>query len=114
MFDYLMTFADEATAQADPVVGRYYYVDESWDTSRVMPNVAVTVHETGLLYDDSWWIMIASDQQSAALRDHPACFLVADRRTGGLIDSSLPIPELALLRVAPVPAGSDYLFGAPP
>lgn len=118
MIDHLMTFASEAAAKADAVVGTYVGGDGSWRGDICIPNVAVTVTATGQPFDSSWRIVIAKPTQDAALSALSSCHLVTDRDAAAagqsfILQSVLSTAQLAALTLSPVFAGSNYPFGNP-
>jgi hypothetical protein len=135
MIDHLMTFADEARARTDAVVGQYFS-NGAWRSDCCIANVFVWVpaDETTVSasdgngntitttvrqpYDANWRLVIARPQPDAALTAHPACHLVTDRDAAMagqtfVIQSVLSEVELAALALEPVFAGASYPFGTP-
>jgi hypothetical protein len=129
MIDHLMTFASEAAAQADPVVGKYWTAPDAqgdpgtWDASRVIPGVSVyTLNDDGSQTPYSgWFIVIAAAALDPNLEAEPGCILIADRDKANANDPSFMLytqpgmseSELAASRVSPVFAGTTYPFGQP-
>lgn len=138
MIDHLLAFADQPTAQADPVVGVYWIPPStqspgSWRGDVCIPSVLVwapsqdvttadpttgTAIVTHTPYDAQWRIVIALPQQDAGLSASAACELVADRDAASagrpfILQSNLPDAALAVLMIQPVFAGANYPFGAP-
>lgn len=105
MIDYLMKFTDEAEAKADPVVGAFN-VEDAWRGDVCLPGCIVRHLPSDALLP-YWYVTISADQDEPALREHPACVLVAD--WDGMTVSSAVIPEgeLADYQVSPVFAGRD-------
>ena len=127
MIDYILAFADEPTAQADPVVGAYYIPDANgnpgaWRGDICIPNMSVTVTATGQPLDSQWRIVIALPARNAALDASPALGLVTDRDAANagapmstfVLYSNVPLASLSALQVSPVFAGSNYPFGGSP
>ena len=139
MIDHLIRFASESDAQADPVAAAYWHDDGqgggAWDGARCIAGVqvwrpvddtteqiegpggeliTVTLHA----YLPYWYLMVSLAAVDAALRDHPACMLVADRAKANVGDPNFviytPIPpeNLSDYLLAPVFSGSNYPFGA--
>lgn len=142
MFDHLMNFADEATAKADPVVGRYWLADPdlpaggAWRGDVCIPGLAVyqvtgtqavTDPTTGQTYQQDirqpypgWWIAIALPALDPALQADAGCVLITDRGKAAAGEPgwqlyaapSVTPQDLAATRVEPTFAGSNYPFGA--
>lgn len=116
MIDHLMTFANEADAQADSVVGTYY-VNGMWRGDICIPGARVTVISTGLLYDANWRIMISKPTQDMTLSALSSCHLVTNRDLASkgpavfVIQSILTQQQLAALDIEPTFMGSNYPFG---
>lgn len=130
MIDHLMRFTDEATAKADPVVGRYWAPASddgpgSWRGDVCIPGVSVyTPNEDGsrTLFT-GWFIVIALPTLDPSLRDLPgnACRLIADRDAADAGQSFIRYTAadlepgiLSMAKVEPTFAGSNYPFGATP
>jgi len=125
MIDYLLTYADEATAAAAPELAAYR-AGEAWDTSRVIPGASVYRHlGTEMVADPEgdwprelraplagWFLVVALPTRDAAL-ETAACVLIADRDAGTVLHTITTAQDLATLRLEPVFAGSAYPFGAP-
>lgn len=125
MIDYLMTYADEATAAAAPELAAYRD-GEAWDTSRVIPNVSVYRHlGTEMVADPEgdwprelreplagWFLMVAVPTRDAGL-ETAACVLIADRAAGTIMHTITTPEDLSTLRLEPVFTGSVSPFGAP-
>src|SRR5581483_10765162 len=100
MIDHLMTFADEATARADPVVGKYWTPPSddnpagSWRGDVTIPGVEVytlsgyqtITNPDGSTYqspikvnDPGWFIVIALPALDPNLEAEAGCVLIADR-----------------------------------
>lgn len=82
-FDHLMSFPDEATAQADPVVGQYWTPPSadnpsgSWRGDVAIPGVVAVQTDSGTALT-GWRIIIALPNLSAALEADPACEIIFD------------------------------------
>ena len=125
MIDYLMTYADEASAAVAPELAAYRD-GEGWDTSRVIPDVSVYRHLGTEMVPDpegdwpremraplaGWFLVVAVPARAAAL-ETAACVLIADREAGTVLFTITSAEDLATLRLEPVFAGSNYPFGAP-
>lgn len=130
MIDYLLRFPDEATAM-DALPG--FALDgiepgaRLWDTSYVFPDVKayrIIGHETvddgmGGTYEaelrdflPGFFVLIAQPERDPALEGE-ACVLVGDRQTGAVLHTITTPEDLATLYLEPMPAGSNYPFGAP-
>jgi hypothetical protein len=132
IYDHVLAFANEAAAQA--ALPQFY--NESWDQSRVIPNIKIITAEA--VYEGEgmdrklvspeevlpgFWVAIALTELSTTLRDLPneACRLITDRdaaNAGGTFQQftvyaspSLDLQAVQSYRVAPVFAGSKYPFG---
>ena len=127
MFDYLLSFTDEPTAQADPVVGSYWIPASpdgpgQWRGDVCIPGVVVTVIATGQPYNANWNLIISQTAPNAALAAHPALVLAANRDLANagqppdvfILSSVVPASEWPALQISPVFAGSDYPFGGSP
>jgi hypothetical protein len=137
MIDHLMTFATEADAKADPVVGAYWIVDAGsqgggvWRPDICIPGVTVwnpaqdvtTTDANGFPLithtpiDSNWRIIVALGQQSPALSALPQCHIVADRDAAVagrpfILQTALSQAQLSALMLEPTFAGSNYPFGA--
>ena len=135
--DYIMHFPDEATAQADPVVGKYYYPPDDrgpggWMGHNTIPNVqlwqpADDTYETVTRPDGGestivhhkffpgFFLLIALMQQDPALDAHTAMQIVADREASAadldwVIASVYTQAELDTMALQPTFAGSIYPF----
>lgn len=140
MIDYILGFADEATAQIDPVVGAFYTPASSegigqWRGDNCISAVVVTVLGTGSIlmdpitgqpytgpnqvFDSLWRIIISQKARLPALDAHPATQLVADRDAASsgaplaqfILQNILPLTVLATLEISPTPLGARYPFG---
>lgn len=125
MIDYLLAFASEAGAQADPIVGQYWTPPDNqgdpgtWNMSECIPGVQVIVITTGQPYNSDWNIIIAQMADNPALDSHSALVLSANRDLASagappaqfILSSVVPATEWPLLQVSPTFQGSDYPFG---
>ena len=129
MIDHLMTFASEAAAKADPVVGSYFANGE-WRSDICVAGVFVwaparnsigtdpngTSYVVRQSYDTNWRIIIAKAAPDPTLLSLPSCHLVADREAAAagrpfILQSILSEAQLAELALEPTFAGSSYPFG---
>jgi hypothetical protein len=136
MIDHLLAFPDEATAQADPIVGQYFIPAEqptatkkrgaraattgSWRGDCCIPGVllwdpAADVQTVHTPYDSQWRIMIALAETDSKLLRHADCEMVADRRIASpdrshIIYSTFTQDEINTLMLQPVFMGSTYPF----
>jgi hypothetical protein len=129
MIDYLMTFASEAAAKADPIVGSYF-VDGQWRSDICVADVFVWVPASNTIgtdpngtpyvvrqaYDTNWRVIIAKPAPDPSLSLLPSCHLVADRDAAAagrpfILQSILSEVQLAGLALEPTFAGSSYPFG---
>lgn len=138
MIDHLMTFASEAAAKADAVVGQYWISDgqghAAWRGDCCIPNVFVwapasNTTVTGVdgngnpitstvrhAYDSNWRIIISKPVKDAALAASANCHLVADRDAAArglpfVLQTVLTDAQLNALAIEPTFAGSAYPFG---
>lgn len=124
MIDHLIRFDSEADALADPVLAPYRS-GAVFDQSRVIAGVKVwqpandTVDGDVVSHDylPYFYLMIGLPALDEALRNHPACMLVADRDKANagepfVVYSPLPIEALAEYALEPSFAGSGYPFGS--
>jgi hypothetical protein len=130
MIDHLMTFPDEATAKADPVVGTYF-VNGGWRGDICIPNLFVwspAANTSGgtdsfgnpivvrHAYDTNWRLMISKTAQDPVLSALPTCHLVCNRdlSTQGMavfvLQSVLTQLQLSALAIEPTFMGSNYPF----
>jgi hypothetical protein len=77
MIDHLMTFASEAVAKADPVVGSYFANGE-WRSDMCVAGVFVWAPASNTI-DTNWRVIIAKAAPDPTLLSLPSCHLVADR-----------------------------------
>lgn len=123
--DHLLRFPDEATAKADPIVGKYYTPASDdgpgqWRGDVCLPGLSVYTIATGQA-DAGWFLLIALPALDQNLRDLPngACRLIADRDAANAGSQSFILytasdvtqAELASKAIAPTFAGSNYPFG---
>jgi hypothetical protein len=122
MIDYLFCFADQPTAQADPVVGAYWRAGVndnpgSWRGDVCIPGVQVwnpaqdtttpatgpggigTVNVVTHTYQPGWWIIIALPVRNAALDGLAALILTADR---DLANAGEPMTSFVLYSKEPL------------
>lgn len=141
MYDHLLNFPDEATAQADPVVGKYYTpasadVPGAWRGDCCIAGVSVyaitgtttvTDPQTGATYQQEqhsnfpgWFIVISLPALDPTLQALPGCILIADRDAANagspnfIRYSSVDQATLNAAHVSPTFAGSNYPFGSVP
>lgn len=138
MIDYLLQFPDEATAQADPVVGAYWLPETergpgAWRGDCVIPaaqawhpseDVVTQVPDReGNMMDiithqflPGFYIIIVRPEQDPDLDDHPETLIVTDREGGAadevdyLIFTAYTPAEMADLMVQPLHMGCNYPF----
>lgn len=128
MIDYLLTFTDEATAKADPVVGQYFIQPQGstpgfwrgdlviagvqlWqpanDVTTPVPGGGNLVIHTFLA---GFWLTIATLARVAALDSHAATQLVTNREapnaTGIVLQSVWTLAQRLALDCQPVYTGS--------
>jgi hypothetical protein len=125
MLDYLLSFPNEAAAQADSVVGAFWMPPDnqgdpgSWRGDVCIPSVAVTVISTGQPYNANWNIIISQSADNPLLDGHANLVLAANRDMANagappsqfVLSSVVPAAEWPLLQVSPQFAGSNYPFG---
>lgn len=130
MIDHLLRFASGAAAQTDAVVSAYY-INGNWRGDVCLPNVQVWQPSADTQSTDGhgnkiithsylpyWHIMISLPTLDQALRNHPACTIVADRDAANagkpfILYTSIVAPDsLANYDLSPTFAGSGYPFGA--
>lgn len=129
MIDHLMTFASEADARDDPVVGTYF-VDGQWRSDICVAGVFVWMPASNTIgtdpngtpyvvrqsYDANWRVIIAKAAPDPSLTSLSSCHLVADREGAAagrpfILQSILSEAALADLALEPMFAGSNYPFG---
>lgn len=106
MIDYLVKFANEAAAIADPIVSAYR-ADDSWRGDCCIPGATVTQISTGIVLP-YWYITISTETPDLALLDHPACVLAVDWDAMQILRAIVPSgTSPADFQVSPVYAGRD-------
>ena len=128
LIDHLLTFASEAAAQTDPIVGAYWIVSDSdspggWRGDVCIPAVSVYTKNADGSRNQSpgWFIVISLPALDPALQNAgngTACVLIADRDAANagnanfiLYAPGLSQQQLAATFVEPTFAGSNYPFG---
>lgn len=120
--DYLVKLADEAMAQADPVIGKYYLPASDdqpgqWNGVWCFP---AQVYQNGVQDTSGFFLWISLKGPDAALDASPALVISADRDKALRGDPTFirftPIPQdqLSSYTISPVVAGSNYPFGNAP
>jgi len=124
-YDYFFSFANEAAAIADPVVGQYYIPPDpsegfqgGWRGDVCDPNLQFTIADSGQPYDASWHLLISLSTRSAQFEADPALTFLADRDAAVagqpleqyILQTQIPFDILRTLQFSPVPAGSAYNF----
>ena len=133
-FDYILAFASQAAAQADPIVGAYWIAPSAmtpsgWQGDCCTPGLAVTTKGSGgeinatmpdgstqtqpgpdLPYDNLWRINIRTRERNAALEGSPALEVAADY---GAFTSGVAFPGY-LLPCTVFPAASMGALGVSP
>jgi len=136
MMDHLLSFENEAAAQA--ALPQFGTLDEDdvwhWDGARVIAPISIITADAVWDMSDAenpvlqypeeclpgFWLAIATDELMPTLRDLPdnACRFIASRVLASQSEPFLiyTAPDinmglLATTRVAPVFAGSQYTFG---
>lgn len=130
-FDYILAFASQAAAQADPVVGAYWTAPSAmspggWEGDCCVPGLSVTIIGSGggagpdLPYDALWRINIRLPVRNAAIEASPALEVAADY---GAFESGIAFPgyilpctvfptaSMSALGVSPQIAGAPYVYG---
>lgn len=134
--DYIVAFASESAAQADPVVGQYWTAPTAdspggWRQDICIPGLFVWLpsadvtgtapdgssYVTHTPYDALWRMAISLRQRNAALDAHVATHLVTDRDAANagrafVLQSALTNAQLSSLMFQPTFAGANYPFGA--
>jgi len=130
MIDHLMRYTDETTAMdalsAHTIEGIEPGVRQ-WDASYVFPDVKAyrilgteTVEDgMGGTYEreirdllPGFFVLIALPERDSLL-DGDSCVLIGDRDAGTVLYTITTPADLATLYLEPMPAGSNYPFGAP-
>lgn len=119
MIDYLMKFASEDVAKADPLVGSYFE-NGVWRGDICIPNVMVwdktfdtTANDAAghpvvtHQYQPFWYVTISSQAAVDALLQSLACALAVDWSIPGVLKSDIPANELGNYFLQPVFAGRD-------
>jgi hypothetical protein len=117
--DYLCKFADEATAQSDPVIGKYYLPPSDdqpgqWNGVYAFP---ASVYQNGVQDTTGFFLWLSLPKADPDLDTSPALVISADRDKALHGDPTFiratPIPsdQLSSYTVSPVVAGSNYPFG---
>lgn len=131
MIDHLVAFTDEASAKADPAVGKYYVSSKyykGWRQDCCIPSVFVwapsqdITNDDGSVshvpYDNLWRLIISLQAQDTAISASANCELVANRDLAStpafLIQANLTPDQLGALMLSPMFAGMEvYPFGDP-
>jgi hypothetical protein len=113
MIDYLHAFADEAAAQADPVVGSYFVPGSGWSGFCAVPNMEVWVPGEEFLIDSQWRVLITLPELDDVMTSQSSCELVWDDSNGELLKNSFRA-KIATLMMQPVLSGRVYPFLATP
>lgn len=131
MIDYLMQFASEDAAKADPAVGKYWLEDGRWDDARCIvapliwraaddaeitsygPGDEVWTSPKHMPFDKNWYILIGLPEEDVELEDAPSCALAIVRETGDVLQSTFTALQLAALNITPLFSGSSYGQGKP-
>lgn len=136
MIDYLLSYADEATALTD-LTGTSFVVSPEggamWNPSTVFPGLrlctAVATYDAegvpltpDVLIDAQFWLLLSADESAPneAITARAACQVAANReaalagqpfiyQTGLRAD---PAQITSIVRIDGLPAGSAYPFGA--
>lgn len=115
-FDYVLGFADFATAKADAVAAGGFNVDvQDWASDHAMP-VTVTRISTGNPIA-GYFVLISMDRRVPALLNHAALRVAIDRikcnarQAGCIMRSTVGAAVLQDLMISPVYMGSDFLWG---
>lgn len=124
MIDYLFSFPDEATAQADPVVGQYYRTPSTddaggWRADCSFPcQVFDNTDPTAPVALPGFFLWLALTFANDAMKASSALVLAADRDLAAqgnpnfiLQRGPLAPADLSTVTVSPVIAGSRYPFG---
>jgi hypothetical protein len=112
VIDHLFSFATQATAQTDSVVGAYWN-GTNWDTSCCIPGVVV-VSANATAVPIGWFITISLQQLNAAMQASSACLLITDRNAGilgntyVLYSPILTAAQKGAMKVYPQFAGHNY------
>lgn len=117
-FDYVLGFADFATAKADAVAaaGGFNVDAQDWASDHAM-SVTVTRISTGNPLA-GYFVLISMDRRVPALLNHTALRVAIDRtkcnarQAGCIMRSTVGAAVLQDLMISPVFAGSDFPWGA--
>lgn len=127
MIDHLMTFASEAEAKADPVVGQYFTTVDTWSGWRgdcCIPgvfawspadNTEVNGEVVRQPYDTNWRILISEPEANSELMASGFCHLVTDREAAVdgqpfILQTILTDAELNSIALEPTFLGSAYPY----
>jgi hypothetical protein len=132
MYDYLLSFKDEATARKDAAVGKYWTSDGqgggSWQLHQVNPTIFFwderddtmvddgqggqrVVHKP---YDTQWRALISLVDRDPALDASKGMEIIADRDSFAIIQTSFQAQALEYLKMQPVFTGMEgYVFMQP-
>jgi hypothetical protein len=129
MIDHLMTFASQADAMSDPIVGKYYLSDPGeWRGDCCIPHVFAWSPADDIIsiidgvevverqpYDTNFRLLISEKEVNSALTSHPACHLVTDRDAAiagkpFIIQTTLTDEQLTSMAIEPTFHGSSYPF----
>jgi hypothetical protein len=140
MFDYILGFPDETTAQQDSILNSYFLKDSlsmigQWRGDCCFPGLTVwndaqdittqVTDQYGNIsnnvvhtYYPLWRIAISLPTSDPNLDTHPALEICTNRDAATLganlsnfvLYSNLPLAQLAGLHISPLPAGSGYSF----
>lgn len=115
-FDYVLGFADQATAAADAQAsGHWNAGTAAWASDHAMPVVIKRI-STGVPIV-GFFVLISIDRVVPALRDHTALKIVIDRdrciarQTGCVVRSTVGGVILQDMTINPVFMGSDLPWG---
>lgn len=111
---HLMQFTDEQEAIDDPTIGQYYmppdippedpdYLPGTWQGGNIMTDESVWSNDVPV---SGWWMIIASVNSNTALAEHLSCRIAWENETAVVLGGTYTGNEIALIAVAPVPAGS--------
>lgn len=117
-FDYVLRFADTATARVDAQAMRHYLVTDTipdWDHSHAM-QVQVRRISTGVPIA-GFFVLISLDHAEPLLLNHTALQVAINRdkcnahQSGCMIRSTLGATILQDMMISPVFAGSNFPWG---
>jgi len=142
MFDYLLKFTDEAAAFAALATTEWVGQDENgnaiWATNRpgsgiwpITPVLADAVYDntdpqnpvlvTAQVNSPNFWLLLMVPERDMGLYDLPGGMHETDRSLADipgeifLLRTRLTLAEMnSIVRLEPVPAGSNYPFGVQP